>query len=132
MMICWCLKDQQPVLSLPTRYLTKPGIIISGDLNLPHADWKGDAEKASGFQAIVNNLVWDSGYTQAVSGPTRQDALLDIYIYLLRPESSLIYVNKRSHEHKFSLSLVIVCPQSATIRGSIGSRMGRNLSGAKS
>ena len=58
-------------------------------------DWKGDAEKASGFQAIVNNLVWDSGYTQAVSGPTRQDALLCvyIYIYLLRHESLLIYVN---------------------------------------
>ena len=101
-------------------------------MNLPLADWKGIAEKPSGFQAIVNSLVWDSGYTQAVSGPTRQDALLDIYIYLLRAVSSLIYVNKRSHEHKFRLSLVIVCPQSATIRGFIESRMGRNLSGAKS
>ena len=32
----------------------------------------------SGFQAVVNNLVWDNGYTQVVSGPTRGDALLDI------------------------------------------------------
>ena len=48
-------------------------------------------KKPSGFQAIVNNLVWDSGYTQVVSGPTRGDALLDIY--LLRPESSLISCN---------------------------------------
>jgi len=60
-------------------------------LNLPQADWKGNAGKARGFQAIVNNLLWDNGYTQVVSGPTRGDSLLDIY--LLRPESSLIYFN---------------------------------------
>ena len=59
--------------TLPTRNLTKRSI-IGGDLNLPQAEWKGDAEKTSGFQAIVNNLVWDSGYTQVVSGPTRGDA----------------------------------------------------------
>ena len=34
---------------------------------------------------IVNILVWDNGYTQVVSSPTREYALLDIY--LLRPES---------------------------------------------
>ena len=39
----------------------------------------------------MNNLVWDNGYTQVVSGPTRGDALLDIY--LLRPESSLASCN---------------------------------------
>ena len=39
----------------------------------------------------VNNLVMHNGYTQAVSGPTRGDALLDIY--LLRPEMSLISCN---------------------------------------
>ena len=50
-----------------------------------------DAEKASGFQAFVNNLVWGNGYTQVVSGPTRGDELLDIY--LLRPESLLISRN---------------------------------------
>jgi len=62
---------------LPTRNLTKRSI-IGGDLNLPQADWKGGAEKANGFQAFVKNLVWDNGYTQAVSGPTRGDVLLDI------------------------------------------------------
>jgi len=75
---------------LSTRNLTKRSI-IGGHLNLSQADWKGDAEKANGFQACVNNLVWDKGYTQAVSGPTRGDALLDIY--LLRPECSLISCN---------------------------------------
>jgi hypothetical protein len=52
---------------LATRNLTKRSI-IRGDLNLPQAIWNGDAEKASGFQAFVNNLVWDTGYTQVVSG----------------------------------------------------------------
>jgi hypothetical protein len=45
--------------------------MIGGDLNLPQAEWKGDVEKASGFRAVVNNLVWDNGYTQVVSGPTK-------------------------------------------------------------
>jgi hypothetical protein len=52
---------------------------------------KETRKKASGFQACVNNLVWDNGYTQVVSGPTREDALLDIY--LLRPECFLISFN---------------------------------------
>ena len=75
---------------LPTRNLTKR-CIIGGDLNLPQAEWKEDEEKTSGFQAIVNNLVWDSSYTQVESGPTRGDAVLGIH--LLRPESSLISCN---------------------------------------
>jgi len=50
-----------------------------------------DSAKASGFQAIINNLVWDNGYTQVLSGPTRGDALLNVY--LLRPEYSLISCN---------------------------------------
>jgi hypothetical protein len=54
-------------------------------------DWKGDVEKANGFQACVNNLVWDNGYTQVVSAPRRSDALLDIY--LLRSDCSLISCN---------------------------------------
>jgi hypothetical protein len=54
-------------------------------------DWIGDAALARGFQACVNNLVCDNGYTQAVNGPTRGDALLDIY--LLIPESSFISCN---------------------------------------
>jgi hypothetical protein len=65
--------------TLPTRNLTKRSI-IRGGLNLPQAEWKGVAEKANGFQAIVKNLVRDNGYTQAVSGPTRGKALLDIYL----------------------------------------------------
>ena len=59
---------------LPTRNLTKRNI-IGGDLNLPQADWKRDAEKAGGFEAFVNSLVWDNGYTQVVSGPTRGGAV---------------------------------------------------------
>jgi hypothetical protein len=39
------------------------------------------------FQALVNK----NGYTQVVSGPTKGDALLDIY--LIKPESSLISCN---------------------------------------
>jgi len=76
--------------SLSTRNLTKRSI-IGGDLNLPQADWKGNAEKANGFQACVNNLVWENGYTQVVSDTTRGDALLEIY--LLRPECSLVSCN---------------------------------------
>ena len=38
--------------TLPTRNLTKRSI-IGRDLHLPQADWTGDAEKASGFQAFV-------------------------------------------------------------------------------
>jgi hypothetical protein len=48
--------------TLRTRNLTKPRI-IGGDLNLPQADLKGDAEKASGSQACVNDLIWDHDYT---------------------------------------------------------------------
>jgi hypothetical protein len=72
--------------TLPTCNLTKQSITsIGSDFNLLQTVWNGDAEKASRFQALVNNLLWDNGYTQVVSGPTRGDALLDIY--LLRPES---------------------------------------------
>ena len=70
-------------------------------MNLPQADWKGDVEKANGFLACVNSLVWDYGYTQVVSGLTRGDALLDI----------------TSSDLNARLSLVIFCPESATIAG---------------
>jgi hypothetical protein len=53
-----------------------------------------DAEKSSGFQAMINNLVWDNGYTQIVSGSTRGGVL--IYIPLLRSESSLFSCNTLS------------------------------------
>jgi len=48
----------------------------------------GNSER---IQAFVNNLVWNNGYTRVISRPTREDALLDIY--LLRPEISLISCN---------------------------------------
>jgi hypothetical protein len=59
---------------------------IGGDLNLPYADWNGNAERNSGNHAFVNRLVWENAYTQVVDSPTRGDALLDVY--LARPESS--------------------------------------------
>jgi len=37
--------------TLPTRNLTKQNI-IGGDLNLPQADWKGDAEKRADFRHL--------------------------------------------------------------------------------
>jgi hypothetical protein len=76
--------------TLATRHSTKRSI-IGGDLNLPQVIWNGDAEKERGLQAFVNSLVWDNGYTQVVGGPSRGDAMLDIY--LLRPESSIIACN---------------------------------------
>jgi hypothetical protein len=41
-----------------------------------------------GVQASINELVWDNGCSQMVSGPTRGDSILDIY--LVRSESSFI------------------------------------------
>ena len=52
--------------------------IIGGDLNLPDANWAGDAGKENGFQMLVNKLICENGYTQVVSEPTRGDALLAI------------------------------------------------------
>jgi len=54
-------------------------------------EWKSDAEKASGFQTIVDNLVLDNGYNQVVSGLIRGDRLLDIYLLWLK--SSLFSSN---------------------------------------
>jgi hypothetical protein len=59
--------------------------IIGEDLNLPSADWNGNAKCTTGSQAFVNRFVWENGYTQIVDSPTRGDALLDVY--LVRPES---------------------------------------------
>ena len=60
-------------------------------MNLPRVEWKGVVGKTSGFQVMVNKLVWENGYTQVVNCPTREDALLDVY--LLRPEISIISCN---------------------------------------
>jgi hypothetical protein len=43
--------ERSAARTLPTRNLTKRSI-LGGDLNLPQAFWKGDEEKASGFQMI--------------------------------------------------------------------------------
>jgi len=53
---------------------TKPSI-IGGDLNLPYADWIRNAVGNSGSQALMNNLVWENGYSQAIDSRTRGDAL---------------------------------------------------------
>ena len=36
--------------------------IIGGDLNLPCADWNGNAGCNSGAQASINSLVWENGF----------------------------------------------------------------------
>ena len=41
----------------------------------------------SGTQALINSLVCENGYSQAIEGPTRGDALLDDF--LVRTESSV-------------------------------------------
>jgi hypothetical protein len=63
----------------PMSNLTRRSI-IGGDLNLPHANWAGVAAKENGFQTLVHKLIWENGYTQVFSEPTRGDALLDIYL----------------------------------------------------
>ena len=40
--------------------------IIGSDLNLPYADWNGNAGGDSGTQALINSLVWENGYSQVV------------------------------------------------------------------
>jgi len=85
-------------VTLPTRNLTTRNI-IGGDLNLPQAEWKWEAEKANGFQAMVNRLDWDNGYTQEVNG------LKEETHYCIYAVSNL----------KFRLSLVIICAVSANM-----------------
>jgi hypothetical protein len=50
-----------------------------------------EAFLASGFQAFVNKVGENNGYTQVIRGLTGGDALLDIY--LLRPDNSLTSCN---------------------------------------
>jgi len=52
--------------------------IIGGDLNLPYADWNGNAGGKCGTQALINSLVWENGYSQVRDSPTRGNALLDV------------------------------------------------------
>ena len=62
---------------------------IGGDLNLPYADWNGNAGGNSVTRTLINSLVWENGYSQVVDSPTRGNALLDVY--LVRPESSFTH-----------------------------------------
>jgi hypothetical protein len=62
-------------------------IIIGGDLNLPYADWNGNAGGNNGTQALINSMVWENGYSQVIDSRTRGDALLDAY--LVRSENSV-------------------------------------------
>jgi len=57
-----------------------------GDLNIPSADWNGNAGCNSGTQAFINSLVWENAFAQVVDSPNRGSALLDVYI--VRLESS--------------------------------------------
>ena len=51
-----------------TGHSTKRSI-IGGDLNLPYADWNGNAGGNSGTQALINSLVWENGYSQVIKKP---------------------------------------------------------------
>jgi len=55
-----------------TRYMgrTMKRIIIGGGLHLPSADWNGHAEVSRETQVLLNRLVWENDYTQAVNSPT--------------------------------------------------------------
>ena len=44
--------------------------ISGGDLNLPYADWNGNAGGNSGTQALINSLVWENGYSHVENSPT--------------------------------------------------------------
>jgi hypothetical protein len=75
--------------------------IIGGDLNLPYADWNGNADCNSGTQAFINNLVWENGFAQVIDSPTRGDALLDVD--LVRPEISFTTSNTASGKGNFGV-----------------------------
>ncbi|KAJ4447453.1 hypothetical protein ANN_09460 [Periplaneta americana] len=72
-------------------------VVIAGDLNLPKINWNGISGTNSDAQTLVNELIWRKDFTQVVNGPTRDNALLDVY--LLRPVS--LFVNSESL-HKIS------------------------------
>jgi len=44
--------------------------IIGVDLNLPYANWNGNAGGNIGTQALINSLVWENSYSQRVDSPT--------------------------------------------------------------
>jgi hypothetical protein len=54
--------------------------IIGADLNLPYADWNGNAGGNSGTGEFIKSLLWENGFRKVVDSPTRGDALLDVYL----------------------------------------------------
>lgn len=63
-------------------------VIIGGDLNIPQVKWDGEVTEGNGVQAIVNELVWTNNLVQVVKHPTRDNAVLDIF--LARPEGFIV------------------------------------------
>jgi hypothetical protein len=61
--------------------------IIGGDLNLPSVDWRGSVAGNSAAQALINCLIWENDFRQVIDGPTRGEALLDVF--LVRPDSTV-------------------------------------------
>ena len=118
--------DVKGKVGLDTGVRDEKSLKLSVTLNwgatyLLHSNWKVNAEKVTGLQAVLNILVWDNIYTQIVSGPTRGDGLLDIY--LLRHESSHISCSPPREKQLIILtgemlpletrhSAVIILPQS--------------------
>jgi hypothetical protein len=86
-------KDMRVIERLATRtdYLGKSTKcrIIGEDLNLPSADWNGNAECTSGSQAFVNRLVWENGNTQVVDSPFFLFTLHCIGAHALSPAGCL-------------------------------------------
>ena len=62
-----------------TRFTGNPTkrSIIRGDLNLPYADWNGNTCGNIGTQALINNLVCETGYSEVIDSPSRGDVLLE-------------------------------------------------------
>jgi len=48
--------------------------VVLGHLNLPYADWNGNAGVYSGTQTLICSLVWGNGYSQVIDDPTQGDA----------------------------------------------------------
>ena len=57
-----------------------------GRLKLPQVDWNGNADAKNVTQVLINQLVFENGFSQVIERPTRGDSILDVC--LIRPESS--------------------------------------------
>jgi len=48
---------------------------ILGHLNLPYADWNGNAGVNRGTQALVNSFVWENDYNHVMDFPTQKGCI---------------------------------------------------------